>query len=260
MCIIILSKEGKLPDKEKLRVAHLNNPDGFGVMWVADGRVKTKHGLFTFDQVWTALKTLEGIPWCMHLRYVTRGSKTLTQCHPFQVSSKDLNGRDIWMVHNGTFMFLKKEKERSDTQAFASNLFEVLRGKKNPDEVLFSEYVQTNMKKKIESWNRMVFLTDEGRFEIFNQEAGLWLDDSTWASNDYSFDAGHRLPKYKTPAAHELDRHLLSQGNGSRYRLSPAIPSRVSNDGFKGYVTRRDRKLQRELDKVNYDPRFKWSD
>ncbi len=89
MCIILLSQNGKLPDKDMLRVAHENNPDGFGVMWVKNGRVKTKKGLFTFDQVWDSLVDLEGIPWSMHLRFVTRGEKVDDQCHPFQITSKN---------------------------------------------------------------------------------------------------------------------------------------------------------------------------
>lgn len=267
MCIILLSQNGNLPNKDMLRVAHENNPDGFGVMWVKNGRVQTKHGLFSFDQVWESLVDLEGIPWSMHLRYVTRGKRVESQCHPFQITSKNQSGRDIWMMHNGTFMFLNERvkafgNSKSDTEVFANSLSEVLKSKPNPDKVLFSEPVQANMRKKIESWNKMVFLTDEGRFEIFNQQEGLWLTEDMWASNDYSFKVGHRLPKYKTPAAHKLDTYLLSQETIRRMRkASPAsdeAPADIS--GFKGYVTRRDRIRDRQSRVTTYDPRFKWSD
>jgi hypothetical protein len=266
MCIIILSHDGNLPDKDMLRTAYENNPDGFGVMWVDNGRVQTKHGLFTFDQVWESLEDLEGIPWSMHLRYVTRGKRVVTQCHPFEVSSKRQSGRDIWMMHNGTFMFLNERVKaygglKSDTEVFANYLAEILRSKQNPDKVLFSSQVQENMKKKVESFNKMVFLTDEGRFEVFNEEGGVWLDNDMWASNTYSFQDGYREPVYKTPAARELDRFLLAQ-NKSTKKTTRSADKVVVDSPFKGYVTRNERKGRIEASSksnVIYDPRFKWN-
>lgn len=198
MCIIMLSEVGDLPNKDKLKVAYDNNPHGFGVMWVEDGRVQTEHGLYTFEQVWETLERLEGTPWCMHLRWVTRGKLSVNQCHPFQISSKALSGRDIWMMHNGTFMFLNEKVAafgglKSDTECFADGLREILRGHLQPAKVLFSDQIQRNMKRKIEPFNKMVFLTDEGHFKIFNQEAGEWLNNSMWVSNTYSFQVGYRM-------------------------------------------------------------------
>jgi hypothetical protein len=117
------------------------------------------------------------------------------------------------------------------------------------------------MKKKVESFNKMVFLTDEGRFEVFNEEGGVWLDNDMWASNTYSFQDGYREPVYKTPAARELDRFLLAQ-NKSTKKTTRSADKVVVDSPFKGYVTRNERKGRIEASSksnVIYDPRFKWN-
>lgn len=279
MCVIILSKSGKLPDKDKFRIAHENNPDGFGVMWSENGQAKTIHGLFSFDECWETLESLQDIPWCMHLRFMTAGRTQLSQCHPFQVSSKDQTGRDIWMVHNGTMFWLSQQVKtyggsKSDTEVFAEGLREALRRYDEPDKVLFSEPVKAKMLKKLESYNKLVFMTDKGHFEIFNEGSGRWLSRNMWSSNTYSFIPGYRTVQKQTKQEQE---DALADFLGDFKEEYDSL-ARSDENGFRGYVTRaarRDLKRQgRDTTKAKersarmslvtddskyyYDPRFNW--
>lgn len=198
MCIIIQSKTGALPEKDNLRLAYDNNPHGFGLMWAEDDQVEVIHGILDFEQIWQSLQYVKGNPFALHFRWVTRGELEHNQCHPFQIGSRDTHGEDIWMMHNGTFFFLNSEVrkwqgQKSDTQLFATHLGTVLQGEKS-SEVLFSKHVQENMKRKIGKHNKMIFLTDDGRMEIFNESAGKH-DHDFWYSNVYSFISGYRNKK-----------------------------------------------------------------
>ena len=196
MCIIVNSKRGELPPKDKLHTAYVNNPHGCGIMWADQGEVKVTQGVWKFDQIWEHLEALEGTPYAMHRRWVTRGKLGDAQCHPFRLTEKSLQGRDIWMMHNGTMFFLNNEVKKfndrkSDTQIFAGHLAEVLRGQSDP-EILFSDDVQDKMKSSMGGHNRLLFMTDEGKTHILNRSQGV-EDSEFWYSNDYSFEKGYRV-------------------------------------------------------------------
>lgn len=200
MCIIVHSKNGNLPDYSRMKVAFDNNPHGFGIMQADGGEIYVHRGVAdSFDDIWEELELVEGKPWVMHLRWVTRGTKGTRQCHPFKIADKRASGSDIYMMHNGTFFFLddavKKFKgSKSDTEVFSMHMSEMLRQYSDAKTVLFSHSVQSKMRSKIGNHNRIVFMTDDGSVRIFNREAGV-EDSDFWFSNAYSFENGYRTKK-----------------------------------------------------------------
>lgn len=197
MCIIIHSKEGALPDRNRLETAWVNNPHGFGLMYVDEGRVVAEHTLpKTFAEVWNHLQFVEGIPWALHFRWVTRGKKSISQCHPFQVASKDDFGKDLYMMHNGTLTFLDDvvaltKGEQSDTKMFADILGKTVARLQDPD-LLFGAAAQQYLHKEIGSWNKLLFLDSDGKFRYMNRFGGK-DDGDFWYSNTYSFQKNYRL-------------------------------------------------------------------
>lgn len=270
MCVIILSKNGKLPDKDKFKIAYENNPDGFGVMWADRGQAKTIHGLFSFDECWETLESLRGTPWCLHLRFATAGRKALSQCHPFQVSSKKQSGQDIWMVHNGTMFWLSQQVksyggDKSDTEIFAEGLREALSRHNEPDKVLFSEPVKTKMLKKLELFNKLVFMTDNGHFEIFNEGSGRWLSRTMWTSNTYSFEEGYRSKAKNTKLESSTaikdfigDYKEEAKLRGSISRVARRNLRKQGIDAEKAKERAARAALVTDDSRYYYDPRFNW--
>lgn len=197
MCIIVHSKEGTLPDRNRLETAWVNNPHGFGLMYVDDGRVVAQHTLpKTFEDVWSHLKWVEGIPWALHFRWVTRGKKAIDQCHPFQVTSMEELGKDLFMMHNGTLSFLDDvvaltRGEKSDTKMLAEILGKTAHRLQDPD-LLFGVAAQQYLQKEIGAWNKLLFLDSDGKFRYMNRYAGK-DDGDFWYSNTYSFQKNYRL-------------------------------------------------------------------
>jgi predicted glutamine amidotransferase len=105
MCVIIALANGQeLPD-DKLKNATLNNPHGFGLVTIHDGKLEVYH---KFDEkgndpavVARELEKRKDADWnYLHVRYCTRGDKSKENTHPFTVyKSKE---RRIEFMHNGS--------------------------------------------------------------------------------------------------------------------------------------------------------------
>ncbi len=188
MCIIFYNEVGKAYDRDEISVAYDNNPHGVGLMWVEEGRVRTIRGLFTKEKLFSILDHFKGVPHVLHLRWRTRGDITKSLCHPFRASHKEAE-QSVYMMHNGTFFGMHASKGDSDTAAFAQNM-QAISAEFGTD-MLFYESFLRKLEKQIESYNKVIFLRDDGKVAILNPEEWT-VKNGVWYSNVYSLGAGYR--------------------------------------------------------------------
>lgn len=216
MCIIIYNEKGTAHNMEHLSNSHENNPHGVGIMWIEDGRVRTLRGLFDKRKMLEILKEFEGVPHALHLRWKTRGKISKENCHPFRASDESLPEK-VFLMHNGTFHKVKSTEEQSDTFFFSHSIQAAT--KKHGTDVLFSEPFLRQLEKEVESWNKVIFLRDDGKVSIVNPKA--WHnEDGIWYSNKYSLKAGYRSKKTRTWSRTGSTRNW---GAGANYRRAAAV-------------------------------------
>ena len=126
MCVIIASVKGNSFPFEKLRVAAINNPHGFGIVAVTGKKLEVFH---RFNEKGNdpeeVAKAMERYKDCdmqfLHLRYTTKGTSSRENVHPFTVYKRD--GKRVEFMHNGSFgrFISNDEKVKSDTRQFAEN-------------------------------------------------------------------------------------------------------------------------------------------
>lgn len=123
MCLIAaidsVQTARRLSDELAQTAAHTNR-DGFGAMWLQDGRVKTFKSLVQPPKKVSEITALSDQV-CFHWRFATSGGVTLSNAHPFVIANKD-NGDpvDIAVVHNGVLGApFDRVPGLSDTAAFS---------------------------------------------------------------------------------------------------------------------------------------------
>lgn len=209
MCLIIYNPNGSPMKTEYLRLAYENNPDGFGIMYADNGRVIVNQGLFTLDVIKELIRECRGKPYAVHFRYKTRGKISAEMTHPFQVLSHEEDGEDLWMMHNGTFSFLKPEGDQSDTSLFAEKFKPIIR--ELGTDVLFDKYHPRRMGKKIGEMNKVLFMRGDGRVTVINSQQGF-VENGKWYSNRYSLQ-----PKYRANQAAGITMPSKVPGFGVNY-------------------------------------------
>lgn len=207
MCVIINNPTGKLLNIAKLHTAFVNNPHGVGFMWHQDGNVHTIKSIMGFNDFMTLHEALEGIPHAIHFRWRTAGDTSDDRCHPFPIFTKEKDGFDLYMMHNGTFSrFSNLGGEKSDTQHFAENMRKSIGSWNRPLDVLHSQ-VLTKIGQTVGGGNKILFMGSGGLTRIVNSDSG-WFDtdegpltfhsfegtgELTWYSNKYSFIDNYRV-------------------------------------------------------------------
>lgn len=197
MCLIFSSNKGNLPDKEQLRIAHENNPDGVGFMWLDDKTVRAVKGLYNFTDLWNMLSLMKGRPYACHLRYRTRGKISPSTCHPFRIRT---SRGSAYVMHNGTIFGIKTFKNgMSDTQIFAMQLEDTLEEIGNGYQTLHSRDFLDTVGASISEINKLVFMTPRGLTYINKKASGTFNKNGIWYSNSYSFIKGYRDINKVTP-------------------------------------------------------------
>lgn len=144
MCLIVTKPSGvAMPSKRKLKAWFSSHPDGFGLAYLYEGRVRIVKGAMSARAMLKLVKKLrqdlnaielEALDIIFHFRQATDGQITSQNCHPFPITDdKDalasLNVEaNIALVHNGVIVeyssYYKTEwwKEpttpKTDTQEF----------------------------------------------------------------------------------------------------------------------------------------------
>lgn len=191
MCLIIKSDNASSLKQNLLTSAYQNNSDGFGGMFLADGKIQTFKELPKNQddvlKMWDKYKDLK-IPMGLHFRFTTNGKTNKSNCHPFEVLNTKQHKRAMWVMHNGPQLPTPMiDVDKSDTHQFVKW---VLRPQlaNNPELIYNRDWVEM-LEDSIGS-DKLLFLDgSNGKFVIINEDHGETLDDM-WLSNTYSINRG----------------------------------------------------------------------
>lgn len=189
MCLIIApGEDGKkaLLPREVFDYVYNRNNDGFGAMWVEDGRVGHFKTLdLKGDEIYGMMEEYtERYPDVIfHMRYKTHGKIIPGLSHPFRILHKSRHGKDLFFMHNGVLGGFGNNLNygQSDTTVFKDKILVPLLTR-NPDALDDPETMAAL--NKLTSGSRLIFLDSEGKTwftgeSSWNERYGLKL------SNDY---------------------------------------------------------------------------
>jgi hypothetical protein len=179
-----------------MELAHKRNSDGFGVMFMADGKAHQRQIMpSNFGQIKKMYTRHHNNDIAAHFRMQTVGKVAPALCHPFKVLDRKKHGISMFMMHNGTLHVdgIKSgtNLEESDTlQLVKQYLHPILKG--NPD-LIHQEPFKKMLSALIGTGNRLVFLDDTGKFEFINRHTGTDLKENVWISNTYGIPGFDKL-------------------------------------------------------------------
>ena len=186
MCIIAMIPAGKQINKNTLENMTNNNPDGSGIAWIQDNKIKTYR---TMDNNKFINKALEiQSKFCkesdilIHCRIATSGKTDLDNCHPFKISN------DTVFAHNGVLNCVDATDKVSDTRMFNKALLKQLK----PE---FLDNVSTRkLIGEIIGSDKLAFLTVNPKLKrntyIINRDLGkkenrVWFSNSSYEEKAY---------------------------------------------------------------------------
>lgn len=191
MCIIMYKPKGiELPNDTILENCFDDNPDGAGLMFrQKNGRIKTIKGFMFCEEMYNALDKIEKeynlteLDLVMHFRYATQGKICPENCHPFPVTNKKIDLRelniesDVGVAHNGviSFCYDKRKNALSDTQIFIKDYLSTIPVKQyNNNAIIKLIYEATNSKFAIMTYWKTILLGD------FIEDKGIYYSNSSY--------------------------------------------------------------------------------
>jgi hypothetical protein len=164
MCLIIHSPKDHVPSKAIVESALHINPDGVGIMYMADVKSLSKK-----------LDKLAHTEYAVHFRMRTHGDINVQNTHPY-----NLNG-NRFLMHNGILPIgNKSDPSKSDTWHFIHKIL-------NP--ILERGHIEWDkVGRAIGSGNKFAVLDPVDGIEIVNRDTGLDYEGA-WYSNTYAWDA-----------------------------------------------------------------------
>ena len=179
MCIaIVKTDKGVITDKE-LRNCFESNPDGAGIAYAKNGKIKIIKGIFDEDKFveayHEAVKDCDNGNMLIHCRIGTSGHNDVTNCHPHVVNDYCV------MIHNGILdVDVPKGSPISDTVIYVNDYLKPL-----PENFMDFDGVINLITRDIGRGNKFCFLNANGEYAIANEQGGHWKD-GVWFSN-YSY-------------------------------------------------------------------------
>lgn len=192
MCIIAAKAAGvKMPDKATIRTMWYGNPDGAGVMYAKDGKVRIDKGFMKLADLEKHLDKLSkeldltATPVVMHFRITTHGGTRPENTHPFPLtdSIKRLQlthcSASLGIAHNGVIDITPRSREISDTMEYIASQIAPL-SRFCPD-----FYANPDAMQMIQNaiGSRMVFLTGEG--ELYTTGNFVESDGILYSNTSY---------------------------------------------------------------------------
>lgn len=193
MCAIIELPIGSTFNAKKLTNASFINSDGFGLMYINPETSKLEVVKeYIKDNTLATKKLLELVEEhknnyaVLHLRYATHGTVDADNCHPFPILTKEKDGRDIYMMHNGVISITSSaehDKGKSDTALFAEYIVRPVL-KAAPE--LLHTHAFHQLVSDYTSGSRLIFLDEDGRVV----RTGKWEtnEDCAVSNNNYFSD------------------------------------------------------------------------
>lgn len=211
MCLIIKSDNASELKANLLKSAYSNNSDGFGGMFLADGKIQTFKELPQNEndviKLWDKYKDMK-IPMGLHFRFTTNGGTNKANCHPFEVLNKKQHNRDIWVMHNGPQLPTPMiDVDKSDTHQYVKWVLRPMLS--NNPELIYNKAWIEMIEDSIGS-DKLLFLDgSNGKFTIINEDHGETLD-SMWLSNTYSINRG-------VGSDYDVDTDTISTQSKNKY-------------------------------------------
>lgn len=196
MCIIIYKDKVATIDKETLRTAFKNNPDGAGFMAQTDQLEKPvlKKGFFNFDDFYAAYEEFANSPKgyniAVHFRIATHGAVNKLNCHPFVVDSTPKGTIRYEGQHPAIFMqngviksiTTNKNDKYSDTCNFTYKIINNLVTLKSAKIKSIVESLEPNSK---------FVLMQEGRqpllMGVFTTDKGVKYSNTSYKPRTYTY-------------------------------------------------------------------------
>ena len=120
MCIIAYVPKGVKMDKEYFTNCWENNPDGAGMMYAINGKLRIKKPYFSPVSFWRDFCNIARVAdggVALHFRITTSGLNNKENTHPHKISPKH------GLMHNGVLSeYHAKSKKQSDTVLFCNQL------------------------------------------------------------------------------------------------------------------------------------------
>ena len=179
MCIIAMIPAGKQINKNTLENMTNNNPDGSGIAWIQDNKIKTYKTMDNNKFINKALevqsKFCKDSDILIHCRIATSGKTDLDNCHPFKIS------KDTVFAHNGILNCVEATNKVSDTRMFNKALLKQLKPE-FLDNVTTRKFIGEIIKS-----DKLAFLTVNPKLKrnsyIINRDLGE-KENRVWFSND----------------------------------------------------------------------------
>ncbi len=189
MCVIaVMNKDTGSVSKEKFDNCWKSNKDGFGMMWVDDGKVnvyKTLNQVEAYSEYEKLLnKSIKDI--VLHFRIGTQGGNNLDNCHPFTINN------DLVFCHNGILTQYSNKYYRdaypgkSDTRIFNEKILSNL-----PSDFLDNKETCALIE-DFAGTDKLVFMSPQGsvilnkHYGTVDKETGVWYSNSSYISVKYT--------------------------------------------------------------------------
>lgn len=214
-----------------LEAIYENNPDGFGMMWTENGKVKHIKGLFDRDEIFYMIDDGPKTGVAYHFRYTTRGLTNDDNCHPFIISD------DLGMMHNGTIPNIKDISKLSDTAQFAMACRNVHAN--NGTDFFFSDTFKKTCTETVGSSNRVLFLgvgEETGKRRVSYINGDKWVSikrdgRECFMANEYSLVKGYRDKKWSSDLIYKGGAYKKQKKRKNLHDMDQFFQD---NDFFKG--------------------------
>lgn len=174
MCIIAVIPQGKKIDDETFFTMWTNNPDGAGMMFIENRKVRVIKEFYDSYRLWKEyLKASKlSTPIVLHFRIATSGKVNGYNIHPFKVHD------GLYFCHNGILdIEVPVTSKENDTQIFNNSVLKHL-----PQDFIYNKGINRLLYSTIGRYNKFVFINDAGFIKIINKRAGI-IDSGVWFSN-----------------------------------------------------------------------------
>lgn len=111
MCLIVHKPAGAKFDFSIIERASFTNSDGYGLMWIEDGKVNTFKSVDMSTLAESVDMMDDSLEIGLHLRWATHGTISKQNCHPFTTKGYAL-------MHNGVIHGMDIRGKENDTRAF----------------------------------------------------------------------------------------------------------------------------------------------
>lgn len=182
MCICIYKTSNGNLSKERLEQSYNANPDGWGILFIDRYKrlsyVKDITDFCDFFSNYYNVINYQFSTCLIHFRTASAAGIGEKYCHPHFIN------RDLAFIHNGNFYEFssyfkgRKKDGKTDTIRFNEEILQKL-----PENFLENQKILRLLNDYCKyHLSKMIFMNDEGKIWIVNEDAGEWKDDC-WFSN-----------------------------------------------------------------------------